>query len=146
MLLLWIIYVISVLFLLCLRHVCLLVPCGHLLGNASWLSFVMSNCEVVTIQLVSWVRCGAWLYRFLTIALFLTLSIRPYACLSAVSLTWFFFIGFLSNFKNVYGLLPSNSCSTLNIFFFRQTDTKMAGKMATTYQHRLSWSLLLSHF
>ena len=24
-----------------------------------WLSFVMSNCEVVTFPLVSWVRCGA---------------------------------------------------------------------------------------
>ena len=27
-------------------------------GLTSWLSFVMSNCEVVTFQLVSWVRCG----------------------------------------------------------------------------------------
>ena len=26
---------------------------------ASWLAFVMSNCEVVTVPLVSWVRCGA---------------------------------------------------------------------------------------
>ena len=25
----------------------------------SWLSFVMSNCDVVTFALVSWVRCGA---------------------------------------------------------------------------------------
>ena len=25
----------------------------------SWLSFVMSNCDVVTFPLVSWVRCGA---------------------------------------------------------------------------------------
>ena len=25
----------------------------------SWLSFVVSNCEVVTFPLVSWVRCGA---------------------------------------------------------------------------------------
>ena len=24
-----------------------------------WLSFVMSNCDVVTFPLVSWVRCGA---------------------------------------------------------------------------------------
>ena len=24
----------------------------------SWLSFVMSNCDVVTFPLVSWVRCG----------------------------------------------------------------------------------------
>ena len=25
----------------------------------SWLSFVISNCEVVAFPLVSWVRCGA---------------------------------------------------------------------------------------
>ena len=25
----------------------------------SWLAFVMSNCDVVTFLLVSWVRCGA---------------------------------------------------------------------------------------
>ena len=28
-------------------------------GMTSWLSFVMSNCEVVTLPLVFWVRCGA---------------------------------------------------------------------------------------
>ena len=28
-------------------------------GLTSLLSFVMSNCDVVTFQLVSWVRCGA---------------------------------------------------------------------------------------
>ena len=60
-LLLWIIYVISFLFLLCLRE-CLLIdvlwsPTGK--GLTSWLSFVMSNCEVVTFPLVSWVRCCA---------------------------------------------------------------------------------------
>ena len=32
-------------------------PAGK--GLTSWLSFVMSNCEVVTLPLVSWVRCGA---------------------------------------------------------------------------------------
>ena len=46
-------------------------PAGK--GLTSWLSFVMSNCDVVTLPLVSWVRCGAWLYRFLIYALFLTL-------------------------------------------------------------------------
>ena len=28
-------------------------------GLTPWLSFMMSNCEVVTFPLVSWVRCGA---------------------------------------------------------------------------------------
>ena len=32
-------------------------PAGN--GLTSWLSFVMSNCDVVTLSLVSWVRCGA---------------------------------------------------------------------------------------
>ena len=32
-LLLWIIYVISVLFCYAFMHVCLLMPCGHLLGK-----------------------------------------------------------------------------------------------------------------
>ena len=32
-------------------------PAGK--GLTSWLSFVMSNCDVVTFPLVSWVRCGA---------------------------------------------------------------------------------------
>ena len=32
-------------------------PAGK--GLTSWLSFVVSNYEFVTISLVSWVRCGA---------------------------------------------------------------------------------------
>ena len=32
-------------------------PAGK--GLNSWLSFVMSNCDVVTFPLVPWVRCGA---------------------------------------------------------------------------------------
>ena len=60
-LLLWIIYVISVLFSLCL-HARLFIdalwsPAGK--GLTSWLSFVMSNCEVVSFPLLSCVRCGA---------------------------------------------------------------------------------------
>ena len=45
-------------------------PAGK--GSTSWLSIVMSGCDVVTFPLVSWVKCGAWLYRFLIFALFLT--------------------------------------------------------------------------
>ena len=49
MLLLWIIYVISVLFVLCFRARLFIdglwSPGGK--GLTSWLSFVMSNCEVV---------------------------------------------------------------------------------------------------
>ena len=38
-LLLWIIYVISVLFCYAFMHFCLLMPCGHLLGNGCPLGF-----------------------------------------------------------------------------------------------------------
>ena len=50
----------SVLCLLCLcarLFICALwSPAGK--GLTSWLSFVVSNCEFVTLLLVSWVRCG----------------------------------------------------------------------------------------
>ena len=64
------------LFLLCFRARlfidALWWPVGK--GLTSWLSFVMSNCEFVTFPLVSWVRCGVWLYRFLIFALFHTFN------------------------------------------------------------------------
>ena len=41
-------------------------------GLTSWLAFVVSNCEFVTFPLVSWVRCGTSLYRFLIFAPVLT--------------------------------------------------------------------------
>ena len=47
-------------------------PAGK--GLTSWLSFVVSNCEFVTFPLVSWVRCGTLLYRFVIFAPLLTLS------------------------------------------------------------------------
>ena len=43
-------------------------------GLTSWLTFVMSNFELVTFPLLYWVRCGTWLYRFLIFALILTLA------------------------------------------------------------------------
>ena len=67
----------SVLCLLCLcarLFICALrSPAGK--GLTSWLSFVVSNCEFVTFPLVSWVRCGTWLYRFLIFAPLLTLNL-----------------------------------------------------------------------
>ena len=55
----------------------LLCFCAHLLidalwspagkGLTSWLSFVMSNCEVVTFPLVPLVRCDTRLLRFLVL-------------------------------------------------------------------------------
>ena len=45
-------------------------PAGK--GLASWLSFVVSNCEFVTFPLVSWVSYGTLLHRFLIFASLLT--------------------------------------------------------------------------
>ena len=54
-------------------RVCLLIPCGHLLGKG-WPLGSRLWCLIVKLSfpLVSWVRCGAWVYRFLIFALFLT--------------------------------------------------------------------------
>ena len=49
-------------------------PAGK--GLTSWLSYVMTICDVVTFPVVSWVRCGALLFRFLIFDLFLTLSTK----------------------------------------------------------------------
>ena len=53
-------------------YMCLVVTCWE--GLPSWLSFVVSYCEFVTFPLVSLVRCGTWLYRFLIFAPLLTLQ------------------------------------------------------------------------
>ena len=55
---------------LCMNYA-LWSPAGK--GLTSWLSFVVSNCEFVTFPLVSWVRCGTSLYRFLIFAPLLSL-------------------------------------------------------------------------
>ena len=51
-------YLSCVLLCLCARlFICAMwSPAGK--GLTSWLSFVVSNCEIVTFSLVSWVRCG----------------------------------------------------------------------------------------
>ena len=50
-------YLVLLCFHACLFVEALLSPAGK--GLTSWLSFVMSNCDVVTFLLVTWVRCGA---------------------------------------------------------------------------------------
>ena len=65
---------IYVLFLLCFRARLFIDALWSTAGKglASWLLFVMSNCEVVTFPLV---RCGAWLYRILIFDIFLILMV-----------------------------------------------------------------------
>ena len=68
----------SVLCLLCLcmrLFICALwSPAGK--GLVSWLSFVVSNCKLITFPLVSWVRCGTWVYQLLIFAPLLTFNSR----------------------------------------------------------------------
>ena len=66
----------SVLCLLCLcacLFICAMWSPAKKKGLTSWLSLVLSSCEFVTFPLVSWIRCGTWLYRFLIFAPVLTL-------------------------------------------------------------------------
>ena len=73
--LLWIICGIYVLCLSCFR-ICSLLFCGHLLGKGWPLGSVLW-CLIVSLSLshvVTWIRCGTWLYWFLIIATFLTLT------------------------------------------------------------------------
>ena len=91
-------------------------PAGK--GLTSWLSFVMSNCDVVTFPLVSWVRCGAWLYRFLIFVLFLTSVLRSWNGIikwtfnfslfyfaTAFFCSWYYNRGILKNTELVQNIL-----------------------------------------
>ena len=67
----------SVLCLLCFVHVCLLCFVVTCWERADLLALVCGVfCEFVTFPLVSWVRCGTWLYRFLIFATLLTLTMN----------------------------------------------------------------------
>ena len=81
---LWIFRAFSVLCLLylsvCLFTCALWLPAGKEL--TSWLSFVVSGCEFVTFPLVSWVRCGTWLYQLLLFVPLLTFSRSKSTCSS----------------------------------------------------------------
>ena len=75
-LLLWIFYVFvlsCVCFVLCASvYMCFVVTCWE---RADLLALVCGVfCEFVTFPLVSWVRCGTWLYRFLIFAPLLTFT------------------------------------------------------------------------
>ena len=78
----------SVLCLLCFVRVCLYVLCGHLLGKGYLLALVCGvYCEFVTFPLVSWVRRGTLLYRFLIFAPLLTFKIVDMTLRSKIKAT-----------------------------------------------------------
>ena len=51
-------------------------PAGK--GPASWLLLVMLIVFLLLSNVVSWIRCGTWLYHFLIFAIFLTLTYFDY--------------------------------------------------------------------
>ena len=70
---LWTLFAICVSCFLC--HTVLSFPGSLGKGLAPWLSCVWCFLVVFSLShMVSWVRCGTWLYRFLIFAFFLTLS------------------------------------------------------------------------
>ena len=52
-------------------YLCFVVTCWE---RADLLALVCGVCEFVTFPLVSWVRCGTWLYWFLIVAPLLTMQ------------------------------------------------------------------------
>ena len=89
-LLLWIFYVFvlsCVCYVLCASvYMCFVVTCWE---RADLLALVCGVfCEFVTFPLVSWVRCGTWLYRFLIFATLLTLFPESRKTLYKLAYLW----------------------------------------------------------
>ena len=70
---------------------CLVVNCWEKADP----SFVMSNCDVVSLE--SWVRYGAWLYRFLIVALCFTLKLLSFPWKNSMFLETFSLAIFIGN-------------------------------------------------
>ena len=124
MFLLWILFVIYVSCLSCFL-VCSLQPCGHLLGKGWPLGSLV--CDVVFLcvflslsHVVSWVRCGTWLYRFLIFASLLTLHQQQQTNFCTMSfLSWVIRIRWLDiellEYLNAYKAMTSTLDSHLNV-------------------------------
>ena len=100
-LLLWIFYVFvlsCVCYVLCASvYMCFVVTCWE---RADLLALVCGVfCEFGTFPLVSWVRCGTWLYRFLIFATLLTFKILAPAR----------FMQFLANFENSFSYFSTKT-------------------------------------
>ena len=77
----------------------------------SWLSFVVSNCEFITFPLVSWVRCGTWLYRFLIFEPLLTLINIRFCQRYIMQIQ-----KFLMRLRSSFGLLIRNNSKNLGCY------------------------------
>ena len=116
-LLLWIICVFCVMCFSCFC-VCSLLPCNHLLGKGLtfWLLLVMFIVFLLLSNVVSWVRCGTGLYRFLIFAVFLTIN-KYYSLATLATL-----INFRENIWN-----PSAFCKEFlhGLCFYRQYEDSL---------------------
>ena len=109
---------------------CFVVTCWE---RADLLALVCAVfCEFVTFPLVSWVRCGTWLYRFLICATLLTLIsvwkkvhvMKWYLIISKDSFVWnvyflHFFISFKYDFHVNAERIPRYVKKYLRRFFFK---------------------------
>ena len=115
-------------------------------GLTSWLSFVVSNCEVISFPLIAWVRCGTW---FVSIPDLCTITYLE--CLNNISLI----IG--RNKQHEVSLIKkklisnkrSTICTHWNTYLSHQLRTKSNKsnvkkimESATTF---LVWPLIISH-
>ena len=83
-------------------------------GLASWLSYVMSNYEVVTFPLVFWVRCGAWLIDSWSLPSFL---LSYLAELEHEKMTSRLDVICFHNFKFLMGTMSKSHAISLNFPF-----------------------------
>ena len=104
----------------CFR-VCSLLPCGHQLqkgwplGSCLWFLIVFLSLSHV----VSWVRCGTWLYRFLIFATFLSFNVQPGTILFLYYLA--FFISVNQPKSEIYTIL---CCCSYHIFILSKNENK----------------------
>ena len=82
-------------------YMCFVVTCWE---RADLLALVCGvYCEFVTFPLISWVRCGTWLYRFLIFAPLLTLTVES-KCIFIIQSVLFIinYILLLLLFRSIY--------------------------------------------
>ena len=127
-------------------------------GLTSWLSFVMSYCDIASFPLVFLVRCSAWLYRFLIFALFLTLvtyslkvnrrAFNHQSCSGSVliiisrfptRLIWYVFLSrfdsiLVWHFLSLPFVLYRSKAAKISIFNVSRSKVEWTMKMLNTFQ------------
>ena len=94
-------------------HCCLVVTCWE---RADLLALVCDvYCVLILSHVVSWVRCGTWLYRFLIFAVFLTLF---YAVILLDSSSWLYVYIYKGKSQNWSLQVQFGNCSMYWIGYF----------------------------